>query len=79
MDRRSFENGKLDEIVSTRGAHLEHLGSGRWFLSFQHEDGTETALWFTSRDLLKPFWEIRMNIKVKGDKGDNSCEERGEH
>lgn len=60
MDRIDFtENGLLDEIVASRGAHLECMGGSRWFLSFQHEDGTETALWFTSRDLLKPFWEKR--------------------
>jgi hypothetical protein len=50
-DRCAFENGKLDEIVSTAGAHLERIGSSKWFLSFQHADGSETALWFTSRDL----------------------------
>ena len=60
IDRVDFEpNGKLDEIVSTAGAHLEHMGSGQWFLSFQHADGTETALWFTSKDLRKPHWETR--------------------
>ncbi len=59
MDRREFIDGTLDEIVCTKGAHLEHIGKNRWFLIFCHEDGTETALWFTSRDLRKPFWEIR--------------------
>lgn len=58
-DRRDFINGKLDEIVSTKGAHLEHMGRSRWFLSFRHEDGTETAIWFSSRDLRTPSFEIR--------------------
>ncbi|MBM7049692.1 hypothetical protein [Rhizobium lusitanum] len=61
-DRREFIDGKLDEIVSTKGAHLEHMGNSRWFLSFQHEDGTETAIWFTSRDLMKPAFEIRASV-----------------
>ena len=59
MDRVDFTDGKLDEIVSSRGAHLERLGKNRWFLIFYHADGSETALWFSSRDLRKPFWETR--------------------
>ena len=59
-DRVDFtEKGTLDEIVSSRGAHLECMGGSRWFLSFQHADGTETAVWFSSRELRKPFWEKR--------------------
>lgn len=59
-DRVTFtDKGILDEIVSTRGAHLERTGANSWFLVFSHEDGTETALWFTSRALAKPFWEKR--------------------
>lgn len=64
-DRREFVDGKLDEIVSTRGAHLERLSTCDWFLSFQHEDGTETAIWFTSHSLIKPFWEIRPPREAK--------------
>jgi hypothetical protein len=60
-DRTEFKNGKLDEIVSTAGAHLERMGGNRWFLSFQHADGTETALWFISRDLVTPQMEIRVD------------------
>lgn len=71
-DRREFKNGKLDEIVGT-GAHLEHMGNGRWFLEIEHADGTSTALWFASRDLLKPFWEIRKKtaapVENAGDRG----------
>lgn len=60
VDRVDFtEKGTLDEIVSTRGAHIECMGGANWFLEFQHEDGTSTALWFTSRSLCKPFWEKR--------------------
>lgn len=61
-DRVDFEDGELDEIVSTRGAHLESLGNDQWFLCFEHADGTSTALWFTSRDLVKPMWETRPAI-----------------
>lgn len=63
-DRRDFINGKLNEIVSTKGAHLEYMGESQWFLSFQHEDGTETAIWFTSRNLRNPFWEIRPAVSL---------------
>ena len=58
-DRVDFINGKLDEVVSSRGAHLERIDHSRWFLIFYHADGTETAMWFSSRDLRKPFWETR--------------------
>lgn len=51
-DRITFaEDGTLDEICGSRGAHLESLGEDMWFLSFIHEDGTETAMWFCSPDL----------------------------
>jgi len=53
------ENGTLDEVCSTRGAHLEHMHGSHWFLSFQHPDGTSSAFWFTSKDLKRPFWETR--------------------
>lgn len=59
QDRVDFENGTLDEIVSTKGAHLESMGGNDWFLAFYHEDGTSTALWFSSKDLRKPHWETR--------------------
>jgi hypothetical protein len=59
-DRVDFnEDGTLDEVVSTRGAHLECMGGKRWFLIFYHEDGTESAFWFDSKDLKRPFWEKR--------------------
>ncbi len=39
-DRVDFtEDGKLDEIVSTKGAHLECMGGANWFLEFHHEYG----------------------------------------
>jgi hypothetical protein len=53
------DDGTLDEVCSTRGAHLEHMDGNRWFLSFQHGDGTSSAFWFSSKDLKKPFWEKR--------------------
>ncbi len=65
-DRVDFIKGKLDEIVSTRGAHLEYLGDGGWFLIFYHADGTETALWFESKDLRKPNWETRPALSREG-------------
>jgi hypothetical protein len=59
-DRVTFTpKGRLDEVCSTKGAHLEHLDGNRWFLSFEHSDGTSSAFWFRSADLKKPFWEKR--------------------
>ncbi len=51
-DRVTYDDkGRLDEIVSTKGAHLERLSKKEWYLCFEHEDGATTALWFTSKDL----------------------------
>lgn len=52
IDRISYgDDGKLDEIVGTRGAHLERMTKNEWYLSIWHADGTETAIWFNSKDL----------------------------
>jgi hypothetical protein len=64
-DRVEFVKDKLDEIYGSRGAHLEYMGDNQWFLLFTHEDGTQTALWFKSRDLRKPSFEIRTTIDLK--------------
>lgn len=53
------DDGSLDEVYSTKGAHLEHMDGNRWFLSFEHKDGSSSAFWFTSKDLKRPFWEKR--------------------
>jgi hypothetical protein len=45
-DRINLLNGRLEEIVCSGPAHLEHLGTGSWFLSMIHADGTETCIWF---------------------------------
>jgi hypothetical protein len=59
-DRVDFnEDGTLDEVCSAKGAHLEHLGGKRWFLTFQHADGTSSAFWFKSKGLKQPFYEKR--------------------
>lgn len=60
-DRVATEaDGRLDEIVAAAGAHLEYLGDNRWFLSMFHADGTETAIWFGSKDLRRPMMEKRL-------------------
>ena len=59
LDRVTFDDGCLDEGVGSRRAHLERLGRSRWFLVIGHDDGTETAIWFKSKDLKKPFYERR--------------------
>lgn len=51
-DRVTFSDGKLDEIVGSRGAHLERTGgNNQWFMSITHDDGHQTAIWFKSKDL----------------------------
>jgi len=51
------EDGTLDEVYASKGAHLEHMGSGNWFLIFYHEDGSGSAFWFKCKELLRPNWE----------------------
>lgn len=58
-DHIVIDNGTLEEIASSKGAHLENLGDGRWYLAFQHGDGSETVVRFTSRDLRTPTIEQR--------------------
>lgn len=59
-DRVTFDDsGELDEVVSTKGAHLERIGTNRWFLIFDHADGSQSAFWFTSRSLCKEKGENR--------------------
>ncbi len=58
-DRVTFLGGRLDEVCGSAGAHLEHMGDDRWFLIVDHDDGSQTALCFSSNDLKKPFMERR--------------------
>jgi hypothetical protein len=49
-DRREYtEDGALDEIVGSGGAHLERLSKKNWFLSITHADGSQSAVWFRGR------------------------------
>ena len=41
--------GKLDEVVTDGGAHLEHMVANRWFLNCVRKDGTSFAVWFTGK------------------------------
>lgn len=45
IERTSYVEGKLDEVVTCGGAHLERMGGKRWFLSMVREDGSEICLW----------------------------------
>lgn len=50
-DRVSYDDkGRLDEVVGTKGAHLERMGKNDWFLSIEHADGSSTAIWFKSKN-----------------------------
>jgi len=42
-------NGKLDEVVTDGGCHLEHIFANRWFLNCVRKDGSEFAVWFTGK------------------------------
>ena len=53
-----FSGDKLDEVCG-QYVHLEHMDGNRWFLLVGHKDGTESAFWFGSKDLKRPFWEKR--------------------
>lgn len=67
-DRIEWEDdGRLDEIVAAGGSHLEHMGSGRWFLEMVRADGSSIALWFKSKELRKPFHEYRDPPKGSND------------
>lgn len=39
--------GKLDEVVTDAGCHLEHLGGKSWFLNCLRSDGSSFAIRFT--------------------------------
>lgn len=43
------KKGKIDEVVTDGGAHLEHLGNRRWFLSMQRADGSSVCMWITGK------------------------------
>jgi hypothetical protein len=43
------EKGKLDEVVTDGGAHLEWLGGNRYFLECVRKDGSGYAIWFTGK------------------------------
>ncbi|MEM9421956.1 MAG: hypothetical protein AAF986_05580 [Pseudomonadota bacterium] len=42
-------NGKLDEVVTNGGAHLEHLDRNRWFLNCVRSDGSSFAVWISGK------------------------------
>lgn len=42
-------DGKLDEVVTDGGAHLEYLGKRRWFLTCTRADGSSFNIWFTGK------------------------------
>ena len=49
-DRRGYsDDGSLDEIVASGGAHLERLGKKDWFLVMVNSDRSSTAIWFEGK------------------------------
>ena len=51
-------DGTLDEVCGY-SVYLEHMNRNQWFLLVGHKDGTETAIWFGSKDLKRPLMEKR--------------------
>lgn len=50
IERMTYgDDGTLDEVVVTGGAHLEHLDDNRWFLSMLRADGSEFCLLFAGK------------------------------
>jgi hypothetical protein len=51
-DRVTYDDkGRLDEIFGSGFAHLERMRKNHWFLLIGHADGTQTALWFKSKNM----------------------------
>ena len=48
-ERTEWVDGKLDEVVTEGGAHLEHMGGKRWFLSCRRRDGSEFCAWIEGK------------------------------
>ena len=50
MNRVTYDDkGRLDEVVTDGGAHLECMGGNQWFLSMGRADGSEFCLHFTAK------------------------------
>lgn len=43
------KKGKLDEVVTDGGAHLERTGKKQWFLNCTRQDGSSFAVWFSGK------------------------------
>jgi hypothetical protein len=43
------DKGKLDEVVTNGGAHLERMGKRSWFLNCIREDGSSFAVWIDGK------------------------------
>ena len=39
------DKGRLDEVCTDGGAHLERMDKNRWFLSCSRADGSSFAIW----------------------------------
>jgi hypothetical protein len=45
LDRK----GRIDEVVSDGGGHLERLGKNDWFLNLVNADGSSVAVWISGK------------------------------
>jgi len=43
------DRGKLDEVVTDGGAHLERLGKDDWFLAMYRADGSAYCVWIEGK------------------------------
>lgn len=46
------DKGRLDEVVTDAGAHLERLSRDTWFLSMERSDGSSFCVWFHGHAVL---------------------------
>lgn len=66
-DRVMFEGNELEEVFGSGYAHLERTAKNRWCLIVGHNDGSQTAIWFKSKDLRDPFWERRPSPAIQNE------------
>jgi len=48
LDRK----GRIDEVVSNGGGHLERLGKNDWFLNLVNADGSSVAVWIAGKVIM---------------------------
>ena len=69
QNRIKFDDkGRLDEVVTDGGAHLEDMGGNRWFLVCERKDGSCFAVWISGKVTSFEEQELPKRRKVDADK-----------